>query len=169
MYAHGLALLCMPDRFNSIQLIATLWTAACQAPLSIEFSRQEYWSGLPFPPPGDLSDPGIEHVSPVAPALQTFFTTEPVGKPLVPLLLLLLSHFSHVRLCATPETAAHQAPPSLGFSRQEHWSGLPLLALCKKKRYIHKIRQEGLQCGQTQVTRKLSYFCATLLKGNSKM
>ena len=41
------------------------------------------------------------------------------------LLLLLLSHFSHVRLCATPEMAAHQAPLSLGFSRQEHWSGLP--------------------------------------------
>ena len=40
-------------------------------------------------------------------------------------LLLLLSCFSHVRLCATPYTAAHQAPPSLGFSRQEHWSGLP--------------------------------------------
>ena len=39
------------------------------------------------------------------------------------LLLLLLSHFSHVWLCATPEMAAHQAPPSLGFSRQEHWSG----------------------------------------------
>ena len=43
----------------------------------------------------------------------------------VTLLLLLLSHFSRVRLCATPETAAHQAPSSLGFSRQEHWSGLP--------------------------------------------
>ena len=41
------------------------------------------------------------------------------------LLLLLLSRFSHVRPCATPETAAHQGPPSLGFSRQEHWSGLP--------------------------------------------
>ena len=41
-------------------------------------------------------------------------------------LLLLLSRFSHARLCETPETAAHQAPPSLGFSRQEHWSGLPL-------------------------------------------
>ena len=39
--------------------------------------------------------------------------------------LLLLSRFSRVRLCATPETAAHQAPPSLGLSRQEHWSGLP--------------------------------------------
>ena len=41
------------------------------------------------------------------------------------LLLLLLSLISHVRLCATPEMAAHQVPPSLGFSRQEHWSGLP--------------------------------------------
>ena len=41
------------------------------------------------------------------------------------MLLLLLSRFSRVRLCETPETAAHQAPPSLGFSRQEHWSGLP--------------------------------------------
>ena len=38
--------------------------------------------------------------------------------------ILLLNHFSRVRLCVTPETAAHQAPPSLGFSRQEHWSGL---------------------------------------------
>jgi len=41
------------------------------------------------------------------------------------MLLLLLSRFSHVRLCATPQTAAHQAPSSLGFSMQEHWSGLP--------------------------------------------
>ena len=45
------------------------------------------------------------------------------------LLLLLLSRFSRVQLCATPYTAAHQAPPSLGFSRQEHWSGLPLPSL----------------------------------------
>ena len=45
--------------------------------------------------------------------------------PLVMLLLLLLSRFSCVPLCVTPEAAAHQAPPSLGLSRQEHWSGLP--------------------------------------------
>ena len=45
--------------------------------------------------------------------------------PLAPPAVLLLSRFSRVRLCATPETAAHQAPRSLGFSRQEHWSGLP--------------------------------------------
>ena len=44
------------------------------------------------------------------------------------LLLLLLSHFSHVRLCATPQTAAHQPPLSLGYSRQEYWSGLPFLS-----------------------------------------
>ena len=46
--------------------------------------------------------------------------------------MLLLSCFSCVRLCATPETAAHQAPPSLGFSRQEHWSGLPFPSQCIK-------------------------------------
>ena len=48
-----------------------------------------------------------------------------LGRKAMTNLLLLLSCFSRVRLCATPETAAHQAPPSLGFSRQEHWSGLP--------------------------------------------
>ena len=51
-----------------------------QAPLSMEFFRQEYWSGLPFPPPGDLPDPGIEPVSPSASELAGgFFTTEPPG------------------------------------------------------------------------------------------
>ena len=48
-----------------------------------------------------------------------------LGRKAMTKLPLLLSHFSLVRLCATPETAAHQAPPSLGFSRREHWSGLP--------------------------------------------
>ena len=48
---------------------ATPWTVACQTPLSLEFSRQEHWSGLPLPPPGDLPDPGIEPASPVSPAL----------------------------------------------------------------------------------------------------
>ena len=47
-------------------------------------------------------------------------------------LLLLLNHFSHVRLCVTPQTAAHQAPPSVGFSRQEYWSGVPLPSLSYK-------------------------------------
>ena len=53
-----------------VQLFVTLWTVAHQAPLSMGFSRQEYWSGLPFPPPGDLPDPGIEPMIPAAPALQ---------------------------------------------------------------------------------------------------
>ena len=49
---------------------ATSWTVACQAPLSMEISRQEYWSGLPFPSPGNLSKPGIK---PISPALQVDF------------------------------------------------------------------------------------------------
>ena len=58
------------------QLFATAWTIAHQAPLSMDVFRQEYWSGLPFPPPRDLPDPGIEPVSLGCPALAGgFFTT----------------------------------------------------------------------------------------------
>ena len=56
--------------FSRVQLFATLWTVSHQAPLSIGFFRQEYWSGLLYPPPGDLPNPGIEPTSPVSPALQ---------------------------------------------------------------------------------------------------
>ena len=67
---------------SHVQLFATPWTVACQAPLSMGFSRQEYWSGLPFPSPGDLTNPGIEHTSPVSPPLAgRFFTMVPPGKP----------------------------------------------------------------------------------------
>ena len=50
---------------SRVQLFETLWTVAYQAPPSMGFSRQEYWSGLPFPSPGDLPDPGIEPTSPI--------------------------------------------------------------------------------------------------------
>ena len=55
--------------FSCVQLFATPWTVALQAPLSIGFSRQEYWNGLSFPSPGDLPDPGIKLVSLMSPAL----------------------------------------------------------------------------------------------------
>ena len=66
---------CMLSRFSCVQLW-TPWTVACQAPLSMEFFRQEYWSGLPCFSPGDLPDPGIKPVSLMSPALAGgFFTT----------------------------------------------------------------------------------------------
>ena len=58
---------------SCVQLFATVWTVACQASLSMEFSSQEYWSGLPFHPPGDLPDPGIEPTSPASSALASGF------------------------------------------------------------------------------------------------
>ena len=62
--------------FSCVQFFATLWTVAHQAPLSMEFSRQEYWSGWPCPPPGGLPDPGIEPMPLMSPALVLrFFTT----------------------------------------------------------------------------------------------
>ena len=69
---------------ESLQLCRTLWDPmdfSPSAPLSMGFSRQEYWSGLPCPPPGDLPDPGIKPTSPASPELAgRFFTTEPPGK-----------------------------------------------------------------------------------------
>ena len=61
-------IVCMLSHFSCVQLFVTLWIVAHQAPLSIEFSRQEYLVGCHFPPPGDLSHPGIKPVSNVSPA-----------------------------------------------------------------------------------------------------
>ena len=66
----------MLSRFGCVQLFATLWTVAPQVPLPMGFSRQEYWSGLPCPPPGGLPNPGIEPASFMSPVLAGgFFTT----------------------------------------------------------------------------------------------
>ena len=77
IYTHSSVLL-----LSCAQLFAMVWTVALQAPLSMGFFRQEYWSGLPFPPLGDLPDPGIEPATPVFPAFQVdSLPTEPSRKP----------------------------------------------------------------------------------------
>ena len=90
-------LLLLLSHFSRVQLYATQWTAAHQAPPSLGFSRQEHWSGLPFPSPMHESEMGKWSQS-----------------------------LSPVWLLVTPWTAAYQAPLSMGFSRQEYWSGVPL-------------------------------------------
>ena len=67
---------CVPNCFSRVRLSATPWTVARQAPLSMGFSRKEFWSGLPCPPLGALPDPGLELGSLISPALAGgFFTT----------------------------------------------------------------------------------------------
>ena len=95
--------------------LGTPWTVARQVPLSMGFPRQEYWSGLPFPSPGDLPDPRMESMSP---AFQAGFLHKHTSVQLV-------QSLRCVRLFATPWTVAYQASQSIGFSRQEYWSGLP--------------------------------------------
>ena len=74
--------LCCAQSLSHVQLFVTPWTVACQAPLSMGLSRQEYWSGLPFPPPGDLPNQGNE---PRFPTLQgNSLPAEPPGKPCFP-------------------------------------------------------------------------------------
>ena len=199
----------MRSRFSFIQLLVTLWTVACQAPLSMGFSNQEYWSESPCPPLGGLSNPGVKPVSVMSPALApSFFTIHTIweaclegrvsfclhkgttacsmaqstlgsmtpstsdstakayaaaakslqscptlcnpidGSPpgfAIPGILqartlewvaisfsntwkwkVKAKSLSRVWLFVTPWTAAHQAPPSMGFSRQEYWSRVPL-------------------------------------------
>ena len=86
-----------------VWLFATPWAAALQAPLSIGFSRQEYWRAFPFPLPGGLPDPGIKPTSPVSPELVgKFFTTAPSGKP----------HFIYSSMCVLiPNSSLSFCPP----------------------------------------------------------
>ena len=85
MYAYTHTRVCVCAQLSShVQLFATPWTIALQAPPPMGFSRLEYWSGLPFPSPGDLPNPGIE---PRSPTLQAdALPSEPAGKPFYSLL-----------------------------------------------------------------------------------
>ena len=94
--------MCACSLANLCPTLATPRAVACQAPLSVGFSRQEYWSGLPCPPPGDLPDPGIKPTSPAFPALTSrFFTTEPPRKPYVD------DSYEHIKLLAVGPWATH--------------------------------------------------------------
>ena len=77
---------------SRVQLFATLWAVARQAPLSMGFFRQEFWSGLPFPSPGDLPEPGIKLRSPTLQA--DALTSEPPAKPRVEVFLQYTNHTS---------------------------------------------------------------------------
>ena len=161
---------------SCVWLIATPWTVAHEAPLSMGFPRQDYWSRLPFPTTGDLPDPGIEPASPAlaggffchwatreapkytaaaaaakllqsCPTLCDPIDGSPPGSPVPGIfqartLEWVAISFSNAwkwkvkvklvsrdQLLATLWTTAYQAPPSMGFSRQEYWSGVPLPSL----------------------------------------
>ena len=125
----------------------TPWTVGCQAPLSMGFSRQEYWSRLSFPSPEHLPDPGIEPVSLTSPALAGgFFTTSTTwvrkiqaeddkrrigpsqGRGISINSVKAAAAAKSLQSCPTlcnPIDGSPPGFPSLGFSRQEHWSGLP--------------------------------------------
>ena len=99
---------CMHAQLLSyVRLFVTPWTVAHQAPLSMKFSKQEYWSGLPFPPPGYLLESRVEPTSPAFPALaSSFFTTVPTGKPMY--VFTFVKYKCYYALCVIPaNTALH--------------------------------------------------------------
>ena len=99
---------------------------AHQAPLSMGFPRQEYWSGLPFPSPGDLPHPGMKPTSP-APQEDSLPLSQGKAHKLIESESESESEVTQScpTLCDPMNNSLHQAPPSIGFSRQEYWSGLP--------------------------------------------
>ena len=116
----------MLSHFSRVRLFATRWIVAHQAPLSMKFSRQEFWSGLPCPPPRDLPDPGIEPKSLTSPALAGgyfffFYHLCHQGNPRYAHMCALIPQSCPTLV--TPWTVARQAALSVGFSRQEYWSG----------------------------------------------
>ena len=116
---------------ESLSGLLPVWTVACQAPLAMGFSRQELWSGLPFPSPGGLPDPRIKPESPTLQAVS--LPSEPLENPksFIPasLKLHLLGNalFSREEPVWTPACRDCSLPGSFGhgISRREHWSGLP--------------------------------------------
>ena len=110
---------------NRVWLFATPWTVACQPPLSMEFSRQEYCSELPFPLPGDLPDLGMEPEYPASPVLSGRFFTASATWEAPRVQFSSVQSLSCVWLFATLWIVVRQAPLSVEFSRQEYWRGLP--------------------------------------------
>ena len=121
----------MLGRFSHVWLFATLWTVACQAPLSMGFSRQEYWSGLPYPPPRDLPDPGIKPTSPAVPALQAdSLPLSHQGSPtsiLLPLKSLALWYTMRIQL---NEIGNQSQTESLNFVLLPLWNAVALFIFC---------------------------------------
>ena len=113
--------ICVLSHFSCVRLFVTLWTVACQAPLSMGFSRPEYWNRLPFPSPGDLPDPGIEPASHSSPALAGgFFTTSATWEAHLYKCAVCVQLLESCLTLCNQCTTVHQAPLSMGFSRQEY-------------------------------------------------
>ena len=159
----------MLSHFSRVWLCATLWTAAHQAPLSTGFSRQEYWNGLLFPSPKKPAAAAAAAKSlQSCPTLCDSIDGSPLGSCVSGILQARVLEWvaisfsnawkwkakvkslSHAWLLATPWTAAYQAPPSMGFSRQEYWSGVPLpsprLPLITGYIYIYSKQRTDIQC-----------------------
>ena len=125
-YIHTMECACMLSCFSGVWIFVTLWTVAHQAPQSMGFSRQEYWSGLSCPPPGDLPDPGIEPMSLEYPELAgRFFTSAPPGKCVV-----LQCSSSVVSDSLRPRESQHTRPPCPSPTPRVHSDSSPSSQWC---------------------------------------
>ena len=155
--------MCVYEVASVVSDSGTLWTVAHKVPLSMGFFRQKIpeWVAKPFSSwssqPRDWTQ-----------VSQVLYHQRHLGSPgMNILLLLLLNRFSRVWLCATPYTAAHQAPPSLGFYRQEHWSGLPLPSPTHEKWEVKVKSLSHVDSSQSHGLQPTSLLCPWDFTGKS--
>ena len=107
----------MQSRFSHVRLCATPWTVACQAPLSMGFSRQEYWSKLPCPLPGDLPNPRIEPASLSSPALAGgFFTSSTIWETLMIWQTIFFTHNTNEKVMWQLKGSLHKRQPHSAYA-----------------------------------------------------
>ena len=127
IYCESTMWACLLSRFSHVQLFETLWTVACQAPLSMGFSRQEYWSGLPLPSLVYLPNPGIKRTSLLSPTLADgFFTTSSTWEAQKPIRV--QYYITHCSI--TYGTQANFFRPTNKFDLRKHsWNGVELIRM----------------------------------------
>ena len=161
---------CTLSHFSCVSVM--VWTVVCQGPLSMGFSRQEYWSGLPCPPSGDLPNPGTEPTSLTSPALASrFFTTSTTWEARKPLGKLLNPHFSktmYLHQNQREERLSHSAhdPPCLHSGGQEQKLAAGFL---KEASYLSPRHEEAEQKRLRKMTMEIepqppnsSFRCASV-------
>ena len=117
---------CMLSCFSHVQLCVTEWTVACKVPLSIELSRQEYWGGLSYPPPGDLPDPGIKPAFLMTLGLAgQFFTTSATWEARVSIDLYLFFGMWYSRMPKSSHKSTHKCVYILSFRTQKPPTAFP--------------------------------------------
>ena len=147
--------------FSCVWHLATPWTVAYQDPLSMGFSRQEYWSGLPFPSPGDLPNPGIKPASLTSLALAgEFFTSSATWEAQKKVKLLSRVQLCNPMYCSLPGSSVH----GIFQARVLEWVAISFSSRSSQPRDLTRVSHTAGRCFTVWATREAQYYIQKTLK-----